>query len=260
MLAQVSAAANASNKPVVPNSGYNRKGSASSTENAKLDKQPSAYSGYSADQSAIASAPPVYIGFLDGPKRETDVDNGLSRSNRRKAIELSFRASRAMEDLQKGGLPIPHIQSEETRNLEGCRVDMSKVKLVAAKTVNESPFLIDRKTYKMQENIQEYQSLVAATYQSYEKSDTSSWDSSTSSMTSSESEDAASMPPPALVLPPRLEEALKAHESLKRNREKIKRSNKKRHRLALDNTKTRKSPKLRHTTMNDALEASNEAR
>lgn len=259
MLSQVSAPVNNDrNKPVVPNSGCTSKGS--SNENAKPDKQPSAHSGYSADRSAIALAPPDFIDLLDGQKRGTDGDNVPSRSNRRKAIELSFRASRAMADLQKGGLPIPHVQVEETRNLEGCKLNMSKVKLVAAKTVSQSPFLIERNNYKMQGSIQEYQSLLAATYQSYEKCDASHWDSSTSSVTASESDDAASMPPPALVLPPRLGEGDKANESLKRNIHKIKRSSNKRHRHALDNTNTTNSPKLRHITMNDALEASNEAR
>ncbi|CAB9522982.1 expressed unknown protein [Seminavis robusta] len=226
--------------------------SSSSSNECKLnnDKQMSANSGYSADGSSAAAtnSPPVYIGFRGANKK----DDGVTQSNRREATELSFRASRAKEDLKKGGLPIPKIQIEASRSLEGCKVDMSKVKLVTAKSVSQSAFLIDKTKYVVPQCAQEYNRLFVATYQSYEKNDASQWDSSTSSVTSSESEDANSMPPPALVLPPRLEDALKANETLKRRNNS---GRSKRKRVSDDN-----APKLKHVTVNDALEASLDAR
>ena len=211
-----------STKVVIMSSSNHSDGS-SSQEAGKLAPA-SATSGYSADGSAAATKtdPPVYIDFLNanknkkdgGSKQNGDDDTCQSRSNRRKSVELSFTASRALEDLKKGGLPIPTIRSEDVRDLEGHKINMSKVKLVKSMSVSESPFLIDRSDVDFvaltptSECV--YHSLFAAAYQSYEKHDPSQWDSSTSSVTSSESDDVASMPPPALVIRPLLEDAIKA--------------------------------------------------
>lgn len=226
------------------------------------EKNASADSGYSADGSVSATLPPIYIGFKEANKRGGSVsansDTGhQSRSNRRKTAELSYTASKAMEYLKKGGLAVPTIQMDESRELEGHKVDMSKVKLTMAKTVALSPFLINQETTPFKMNattVSDYESLFSATYQSYEKHDTIHSDSSTSSVTSSESDDISSMPPPAVVLPPRLEDALKmkAGEAI--------RVGPKRKRAISTEEHANKVAKLVHITMNEALEASNEAR
>lgn len=234
----------------------------------------SSNSGYSADGSAAATktAPPCYIDFLernagngDSEKTKDQGTASQTRSNQQKAIELSYATSRAREDLKKAGLPIPAIQTQKSRNLEGNKIDMSKVKLVMAKSVQESPFLTDGSAVMdfraIPDLSNEYESLFAATYQSYQKNDpgtASTWDSSASSVSSSESEDAVSMPPPALVVPALLEDALKANEAIKSAD--AKRAGGKRKRPISCELAAAKAAKLRHATMNDALEASTEAR
>ena len=253
------------------NTDYNSNGSSSNDSNNQRkpaydqEKNTSAKSGYSADGSAAVSAPPVYIDFLDANKRDGESDenntSGQSRSSRRRAVELSFTASRAMEDLKKGNLTIPTIRMEKRRDLDGHKVDMTKVKLMMAKSVSSSPFLFDRGSTDMKlvpDTANEYESLFAATYQSYEKPEVSHCDSSTSSVTSSESDDATgAMPPPALVIPPLLEDALKANAAMKTG---VKLAGSKRKRQICTDTALAKAIELSHITMNDALEASNEAR
>jgi hypothetical protein len=136
---------------------------------------------------------------------------------------------------------------------------MTKVKLVMSKSTAASPFLINRanKDLKLVPNCATvYERLFAVTYQSYEKHETNHCDSSTSSVSSSsESDDVASMPPPALVVPPLLEDALKANAAGE-----TKKLGSRRKRPINTEIAPAKVAKLNHITMNEALEASTEAR
>lgn len=234
-----------------------------SSGNSGAEKEDSGNSGYSADGS-VAIVPPVFIDFLEvndsnNQKNSQNRGNKTSkRAERRKAVELSFAASLVRADLEKGGMTLPEIEPSRMRNLAGCEVDLSKVELRKAKTVKNSPFLFTREKPVEYPEIQSvFDSLFVATYHSYEKNDGLHWDSSTSSVTSSES-DGSGMPPPALVIPPLLEDAIKAKEEHKANVDERKTVNagSKRKRGGIDSL----LPKLEHTTMNDALEASSEAR
>ena len=243
-------------------------GSAAGSANLRLgnggaEKADSGNSGYSADGSA-AVMPPDYIDFLEAnnsthcDERQSSGSKSSNRAERRKAVELSFTASKTKEDLEKGGMTVPVIRTDTKRYLAGCEVDTSKVKLKMAKTVKDSPFLFTRKIpVEFPEDQSIYDSLFRATYQSYEKNDGLHWDSSTSSVTSSVS-DGSTMPPPALVIPPLLEDSISTKEELKTKDEqgKTKCAGSKRKRAVIDSN----TPKLMHTTMNDALEASSDAR
>lgn len=266
MTSQLQVAAATSAKQMVNFAASNGSSSGSANlwpGNGGVEKAGSGKSGYSADGSA-AVMPPVYIDFLEAnssTNRDESHNSGSKsskRAERRKAVELSFMASKAKEDLKKGGMKVPMVKTDNKRYLAGCEVDMAKVMLKMAKTVKDSPFVFTRKIpVEFPENHSIYDSLLTATYQSYENIDGLHWDSSTSSVTSSES-DGSNMPPPALVIPPLLEDAIRAKEELKASDEegKTKRAGSKRKRAIIDSS----SLKLAHTTMNDALEASNDAR
>lgn len=226
-------------------------------------------SGYSADGSAAVN-PPVFIDLLDasrrgaveGSKCANKNSGNHDRNKRRRIAELTFTASNAISDIKEGGLQIPEIKLEKTRELDGCKIDMSKIKLKSSKTVGETPFLSHRKLVDtISHSISEYQSLFAATYQTYEEPEIFEWDSSTSSVTSSES-DRIDSETPSLVIHPLLEDGLKASAAQKAKEEaKSNRTSSKRRRPA-DLRKGAVHPleKLPYITMSDALAASEEAR
>lgn len=241
-------------------------GSIQDKPEAESEKPDSQNSGYSADGSAAANLP-VFIDLMEGNKHNLDnpCSPGQGHSIRRKIAELSFAASNAFADMEKGKLPFPKIEVNDFRKLAGWNVDMTKVKLKSANVVGDNPFLVETKIdEEILQGCAEYQKLFLATYETYEKVEGEEWgDSSTSSVTSSESDDGVNSNPDAssLVIHPRLEDALRA-KSLKATEDaKPKRSSSKRKRCADLRAKIiHPLEKLPHITMNDALDASDEAR
>lgn len=262
-------------------------------------------SGYSAEATtpSSVSSPPDYIALTNslskvcsettskhakGNKNYKAGANGepITSSNshearqKQKALEFSFTASKVWEDIAKGGLEAPKINTANKKRrigLDGVKIDMSNVNLAMAKTVQESPFLVQRDVpIKMPDTTEEYSSLFTASYPNYNKvSSSQGWDCSTaaSSVTSSESEDVTngknnsnsinmSMPPPrALVIPPRLEDAIKANEAFRASEAEAAAhaaaTKGKRKRPLVDATKLLK---LQYMTLNDAFEACKDAR
>ena len=220
-------------------------GSSSGSGNGELDaseKASSGYSGYSADKSAaVASLTklPTYIGLLDDNGRGIHQQNQKSESRSRKNVELYMTASRAKEYIEAAGMTVPQIKKEATRDLDGVKIDMSKVHLAMAETVKDSPFLYTRNNSHccMPEDPDIFNSLFISTYQSYHKDKLCNVKSSASFVTSSEGYGSMS-----------------CVDDFSKNRSKEKPS--KRKRALIDP----KASKLAHITMNEALKASQDAR
>lgn len=129
---------------------------------------------------------------------------------RRKIDELRFAASKVKDDLEKGGLPFPSIHSKKPRALEGYDISMSNVRLLGAKAVSDSPFLIKATTAKRSyQNVCAIDQLFSETRQVYSKNysqgDVSSdWDKSSTGSLTSDSEASC-----AVDIPPLLEDSLK---------------------------------------------------
>ena len=128
---------------------------------------------------------------------------------RRKIDELRFAASRVKEDLEKGGLPFPSIHAKKPRALEGYDINMSNIRLLGAKSVSDSPFLIKATGKRSFQSLGEVDQLFLETQRVYSKKwiqgDVSSdWDKCSTGSLTSDSETSC-----VVDIPPLLEDSLK---------------------------------------------------
>jgi hypothetical protein len=196
--------------------GYNITYSTASVRGAKRmsDFSSNSSSSSSSNDSSSSSSsklPTSRTTFSD--RIDSDSTERLSNRDacfkRRKIDELRFAASRVKEDLEKGGLPFPSIHSKKPRALEGFDINMSNIRLLGAKSVSDSPFLIKFAGNHSFQNLHEVDQLFSETQKVYSKKwiqgDISSdWDKCSAGSLTSDSESSC-----VVDIPPLLEDSLR---------------------------------------------------